>query len=305
MMMSVQSGMGTTGPLEDLVEGYRDWLVSERGLAPGTVWHYVREARLFLSACGTADPQTLSLADVTGFVVSECRRRRVKSAATMVAGLRALLRYLYVSGITDRQLDAAVPAPAGWAGGGLPRWVGADEVAAMIGACDCGTAVGSRDHAIVTMLARLGLRAGEVATLSLDDVDWVRGEVVVRGKGGRTEALPLPLDVGEALVAYLRDGRPSTNCRAMFLQARPPFVGLAPAAIGQIVKRACVRAGLAPMGAHRLRHSAATGMLRAGGSLEEVGQVLRQRDRQVTAVYAKVDFVALRGLALPWPGDAA
>jgi site-specific recombinase XerD len=164
------------------------------------------------------------------------------------------------------------------------------------------TAKGLRDHAIVVMLARLGLRATEVAVLRLDDLDWTAGEIVIRGKGDRVERLPLPVDVGEALVAYLQHGRPPTACRAVFVGASPPWMGLSPFTIAAVVHTACVRAGVTPVGAHRLRHSAATAMLRAGASLEEVGQVLRQRSSQVTALYAKVDFVALRTLAMPWPG---
>jgi integrase len=167
------------------------------------------------------------------------------------------------------------------------------------------TAVGRRDHAVMLLLARLGLRAGEVAALTLDDLDWRAGEVIVRGKGDRIERLPLPVDVGEALVAYLRDGRPTGTCRALFVRAQPPMTGMSASSIRVVVRRGCERAGLPVVGAHRLRHSAATAMLRAGASLEEVGQVLRQRSSQVTALYAKVDFVALRALAGPWPGGAA
>jgi integrase/recombinase XerD len=210
-----------------------------------------------------------------------------------------------MEGLTDHQLAQAVPAPSGSHGGNLPRWLGPVELAALLADRSDGTALGRRDHAIVVMLARLGLRAGEVAALTLDDLDWRAGEIVVRGKGNRTERLPLPIDVGEALVSYLHDGRPPTTCRALFVRAQSPMVGLSARGVGGVVHRACVRAGVSPVGAHRLRHSAATAMLRAGASLDEVGQVLRDRSSQVTALYAKVDFVALRPLALPWPGDAA
>lgn len=238
-------------------------------------------------------------------MVRQCPRFSVGTGKNLVTGLRSLLGYLYVEGRTDRQVAQAVPTPAGWHGSNLPRGLSAVELAALVASGDDGTTGGRRDHAIVVMLARLGLRAAEVAALTVDDVDWSRGEIVVRGKGNRIEALPLPVDVGEALVAYLHDGRPRTTCRALFLRIPKPLVGLSPSSIGAVVHRACVRAGVAPVGAHRLRHSAATGMLRAGASLEEVGQMLRHRGTQVTALYARVDFVALRPLALPWPGDAA
>jgi integrase len=165
--------------------------------------------------------------------------------------------------------------------------------------------VGRRDYAVITLLVRLGLRAGEVAAVQLDDVDWRRGEIVVRGKGRRLERLPLPVDVGEALAGYLRRGRPRTSCRALFVRARAPLWGLTPVAVNGIVGRACGRAGLPPVGPHRLRHTAASEMLRAGGSLPEIAQVLRHRSPATTALYAKVDHRALRELAEPWPGGEA
>lgn len=301
-MMSDQRATTLTRPVEvELVEGFREWLVSERCLAASTVKYYVRGARLFLAEWGGQDLAVLGLGEVSSFMVRECRRLGVGSAKNLATGLRSLLRYLYLAGVTGRELAQAVPAPASRRGGGLPRGLGAEEVVALLAGCDDSTAPGRRDHAIVVMLVRLGLRAREVAALSLDDVDWVHGEMVVRGKGDHTERLPLPVDVGEALVAYLQDGRPGTTCRALFLRAQAPSVGLSAAGVGSIVRRASMAAGLPRVGAHRLRHSAATAMLRAGASLDEVSQVLRQRDLQTTSSYAKVDFVALRRLAQPWP----
>jgi integrase/recombinase XerD len=298
-------GMVLTGASEELVERYQGWLVAERSLAAATVKYYVWAARLFLSERGGRDLKSLTLGEVTSFVVDWCPRFSVGHAKNLVTGLRSLLGYLYVEGVTDRQLAPAVPPPAGWHGSNLPRGLGADVMAALLAGGDDATAVGRRDHAIVVLLARLGLRAGEVAALTLDDIDWTRGEIVVRGKGNRTEALPMPVDVGEAVVGYLHDGRPPAACRSLFLRSHAPTVGLSSSAIGAVVHRAGVRAGVPPVGAHRLRHSVATGMLRAGASLEEVGQVLRQRSTQVTALYARVDFAALGALALPWPGGVA
>ncbi|HET6920583.1 MAG TPA: site-specific integrase [Jiangellaceae bacterium] len=298
--MSDQRATTLARPAGDLVEGFHGWLVNERRLAASTLEYYVHAARLFLGERGGQDLADLSLGEVSSFMVRECRRLSVGSAKNLATGLRSLLRYLYVEGVTDRELAQAVPAPASRRGGGLPRGLGAEEVMALLAGCDDSTPLGRRDHAIVVMLVRLGLRAGEVAALSLDDVDWIHGEMVVRGKGDHTERLPLPVDVGEALVAYLCDGRPKTTCRALFLRAQAP-VGLSAAGVGSVARRACRAAGLLGGGAHRLRHSAATAMLRAGASLDEVGQVLRQRDLQTTSAYARVDFVALRPLALPWP----
>jgi integrase len=178
-------------------------------------------------------------------------------------------------------------------------------VAALLASCELSTAVGRRDLAIVTVLSRLGLRAGEVAGLELKDFDWHHGELVVCGKGARRDRLPLPADVGEAVVAYLADGRPRVECRAVFLRVHAPITAMTASNVSEIVRRACRRAGVPVAGAHRLRHSAATAMLRGGATLAEVGQVLRQSRAATTAVYAKVDRVALRTLAQPWPGAAA
>jgi integrase/recombinase XerD len=303
--MSDQGATRLTSPVEELVEGYGDWLVSERRLAASTVDYYVRGARLFLGELGGQDLAVLGLGEVSSFMVRECRRLSVGSAKNLATGLRSLLRYLYLEGVTDRELAQAVPAPASRRGGGLPRGLRAEEVTMLLAGCDDSTWLGRRDHAILVMLVRLGLRAGEVAALSLEDLDWAQGEMVVRGKGNHTERLPLPVDVGEAVVAYLQDGRPETTCRALFLRAQAPIVGLSARGVGSVARRACRAAGVLSGGAHRMRHSAATAMLRAGASLDEVGQVLRQRDLQTTSAYAKVDFVALRPLALPWPEGVA
>jgi len=293
-----------TDAMQALIEHYRDWLVAERGLAIGTIRGYLPAARLFLSECSGRDLRLLTLGEVNSFVVRECRQRNTGSAKNLVKALRSLLRYLYLEGLTDRQLAPAVPTPAGWQDN-LPRGLGANELTALLTE-DGGTgALGRRDHAIVLMLARLGLRAGEVAALGLDDVDWRAGEIVVRGKGNRLERLPLPVDVGESLVDYLREGRPPTACRTLFVRTKAPVTSLSSGAVSHIVRRACARAGIASVGAHRLRHSVATQMLRGGASLDEVGQVLRDRSAQVVTLYAKVDFVQLRTLALAWPDGAA
>ena len=304
--MKVHVEAAPTARLEALVEDYRQWLVRERSLAASTVSYYVAGAQLFLSEFDGRDLKSLSLGEVTGFLVDHCPRLSVGNAKNLATSVRSLLGYLYLQGLTERQLASGVPTPSGPHGGNLPRWLAAGEVAALVavGGNDT-TPVGCRDHAMVVMLARLGLRAAEVAALRLDDLDWRAGEILIRGKADRVERLPLPVDVGEALVAYLQHGRPATACRALFVAANRPQAGLSASTISTAVHRACVRAGVTPVGAHRLRHSAATAMLRAGASLEEVGQVLRQRNSHVTALYAKVDFVALRALALPWPGGAA
>lgn len=295
---------------ELLAEDYRRYLVSEQGLARDTVRAYLETARLFLgqreAQPGGLDLENLTACRVTEFVTEQCRARRVAAAKALVTGLRSLLRYLYWAGRTgDRQLASAVPTPSGFAGGCLPRGLEEEAVTALLGSCDRDTAVGRRDFAILMLLARLGLRAGEVAALALDDLDWRRGEITVRGKGNRTDRLPLPADAGEAVADYLRHGRPRTACRAVFLRVRAPMGGLSRGGVGDAVMHACERAGLPRVGPHRLRHSAATAMLRGGASLAEVGQVLRQARSSTTAIYAKVDRTALRALARPWPGEAS
>jgi len=303
--MIEHSATGLSGRSEALVEDFRRWLTVERRLAPATVDHYLWAARLFLSAFEGRDLQSLSAGDVLEYAARQWPTFSVAAAKASASALRSLLRYCYLNGVIDRQLALAMPAPSGPYERGLPRYLGLADLAALLADQGDETVVGRRDHAMVVMMARLGLRAGEVAGLRLDDLDWRAGEVVIRGKGNRIERLPLPVDVGEALVAYLQGGRPPTKCRALFLRARPPLVGLSRHVVTQAVHRVCARAGVSPVGSHRLRHSAATSMLRSGASLGEVGQVLRQRSTYVTSLYAKVDFVALRALARPWPGDAA
>jgi len=291
---------------EVLLDRYRDYLAGERGLAASTIGYYVAEARLFLGrACGPdlAGLAELTAAQVCGYVAAECRRRSTGSAKILVTALRSLLRFLFADGLLAADRTAAVPAVAGWRGAGLPKALPAWHVAALLGSCDRGTTVGMRDFAVLTLLARLGLRACEVAAMELDDIGWRAGEIVIRGKGGRDERMPLPADVGQALAGYLRDGRPAGGgSRAVFLRACAPAGPLPAGAVKEIVRSRFRRAGLPEAGAHRLRHTAATQMLRAGSPLAEVGQVLRHRSTATTAIYAKVDHAALAVLALPWPG---
>lgn len=298
-------------PVERLVAEFVEYLVRERGLAVGTraVYEYERTARRFLS--GRVDPDgggldRLTAGEVTGFVLAECRRRSVRMTRALVTSLRGLLRFLYLEGLTASDLTAAVPSVAGWRGGSLPKALPAEHVAWLLASCDRTTAIGRRDFAILIVLSRLGLRAGEVAALELADVDWRAGEIVIRGKGDRRERLPLPADVGDALVDYLRHGRPRRNDPHLFLRVRAPLGPLkgGDGGIGMVVRSACERAGLPPVGVHRLRHTVATEALRAGAPLEEIASLLRHRHHATTAIYAKVDFLRLRELAHRWPGSA-
>jgi site-specific recombinase XerD len=295
-------------PAGKLVEHYRTYLVHERGLAVGTVVSYLHVAGLFFSTRspeGALDLERLTAAEVIDFVLAECTARKVGSAKYVVCGLRSLLRFLYVEGHTQRQLAAAVPKVAGWRLVGLPTAFGRQEVARLLAGCDRRRTFGRRDVAVLGLLTRLGLRAGEVAALELPDIDWRRGEVVIRGKGRRQERLPLPVDVGEAMVGWLRKSRPHCECTKVFTRVRAPHRGLTSGGVSAIVRAACARAGLPEVNAHRLRHTAATEMLRAGAGLAEVGQVLRHASVLTTSIYAKVDRTRLRSLAQPWPGSAA
>lgn len=295
-------------PVEAVLAGFRAWLADERGLSAATVCCYGKQARMFLAHL--PEPldgalQRLEAGQVTAFMLGYCRDRNPGSAKAAVTAVRALLRFLHVAGHVPVGLAAAVPSVAGWRLASLPRGLDAAVVQRLLGGCDRDTVVGRRDYAVLTVLARLGLRGAEVADLELGDVDWRGGEVAIRGKGNRIERLPLPVDVGEALAAYLTAGRPHCDAVTVFCTVRAPYRRLSPSAVRAIMGYACQRAGLDRIGAHRLRHSLATEMLRAGASLPEVGQVLRHRSQLATSVYAKVDDNALRPLARPWPGGAA
>jgi site-specific recombinase XerD len=295
-------------PAEELVERYRSYLVSERSLAASTARGYVRVARLLLSRLSSTDGLELgelTAAEVSRFVLAECGQRSVGSAKNLVAALRSLLGFFFLEGLTTSPLAGAVPAVAPWRGARLPRALEEKAAARLLSSCDRRTTAGRRDYAILVLLVRLGLRAGEVAALELDDLDWRAGEVMIRGKGHCRERLPLPVDVGEAVAGYLRRGRPRVACRRLVLRVKPPIAGLTGDGVTRVVHAACRRAGLAPVGAHRLRHTVATESLRRGACLTEVGQLLRHRSAFSTAIYAKVDRVALRGLARRWPGGVA
>ncbi len=297
-------------PVELLLKEFVDYLRRERGLGEETIAHYHHTAWRFLAervlrldaadGVGGLGPQ-----EVTAFVLSEADRLNVGSLRQAVAALRALLRFLHAEGHVPTSLVAAAPAAAGWHGGELPRALERHQVEQLLASCDRNTASGLRDYAMLTLLWRLGWRAGEVAACRVGDVDWRSGEILVRGKGNRHEMLPLPVDVGQALVEYCCRGRPPSRCHAFFLQKTAPHGPLTRNAVSQVVRQACQRAGLPAVGAHRLRHTAATEMLRAGTSLAAIGQVLRHRDVATTAIYAKVDRHALRALARPWPGTVA
>ena len=288
--------------------GIELYLRNERALAKATIAYYVRFVRDFLKDCFGSGPVMLSrlrAGDVVRFVQRRAPQLHLKTAKLLTTALRSFLQYGRYRGDIQLDLAAAVPLVANWSMSSVPRAIAPDQVRRLLVRINRRTAVGQRDYAILLLLARLGLRAGEVVSLELKDIDWKNGSLSVRGKGGRRLELPLPADVGEAIVAYIRRGRPPSNSRRVFLRARAPVQGfLGPSAVGAIVRHALLRAGVdAPTtGAHQFRHGLATEMLRHGASLGEIGEILGHRSPETTKIYIKVDLDALRTLALPWPG---
>jgi len=300
-----------TGAHAEIVGAFRRHLVQERGLAPATVETYVAVAVRFLDGHGgtvSGDCSALQAHDVIAFVRAQARRLSPKPAQLVGTALRGLLRFLHQHGRIADDLARVVPTVADWRCSGVPKYLPVEQVEALLAGCDQSTAVGLRDYAVLLLLSRLGLRAGEVVHLRLEDVDWTEGLLTVRGKGGRWRRLPLPVDVGEVMARYLRTVRPPCTTRRVFVRVRAPHNGFAGSvAIDCIVSRALARADLLPpmRGAHLLRHSLATTMLRRGASLAEIGQLLGHQLPQTTEIYAKVDTLALSELAQPWPGGTS
>lgn len=297
-------------PVDELVDRYRSWMIAERALAARTVERYEATAHRFLtgragrrgSGCGAED---LVGSEVFEFLLAETERVSVGSAKGRVAELRCLLKFLFLEGFTETPLAVSIPPVAGWRDTSLPATLSRSQVEAIVAAQDTSTVTGRRNFAVVLVLARLGLRAAEVGALCLEDLDWRAGQLVVRGKARRDDSLPLPADVGEAISAYLTDGRPATPSRAVFITRFAPLRGLAPQSVSKIVYDASRRAGIdPPVCSHRLRHALATDMLAAGVRLPDISQVLRHRDLATTATYAKVDHDSLRELAVDWPQAA-
>jgi integrase/recombinase XerD len=295
-------------PTEICAQEYAEYLRDAQALAEATIIHYVPFVRDFLHHCfgdGKVTLSRLRAADVVSFVQLRARRLHLRHAKLMTTALRSFLRYVRYRGDIAPDLAAAVPAVANWSMQSIPRAISAEQTRQLLASVNRQTAVGRRDYAILLLLARLGLRAGEVAFLELDDIDWRSGQLSVRGKGGQRNELPLPADVGKAIAAYLQHGRPRSNSRRVFLRVKAPITGFRRSnGVITLVRHSLQRAGIdAPtMGAHQFRHGLATQMLSHGASLSEIGEVLGHRHPQTTTIYAKVNIKALRTLAVPWPG---
>jgi site-specific recombinase XerD len=294
-------------PVEALVGEYREWLIADRGLAAMTVLRYETLARRFLTARVSPTDEIgvvgLDGAVVARFLLEECERVCLGSAKGKVAEIRSLLRFLHVRGFTARSLAESVPAVAGWRETTIPPSMPQGDIEALLADCDRSTLDGARDHAMLLLLARLGLRSIEIARLQLDDLDWRAGDLLVRGKARRDDRLPLLDDVGTALAEYLAL-RGRHDSRSVFLTLRAPTRPIRADLVGDVVQRHCRQAGVPHVGAHRLRHTLATRMLAHGAALAEISQVLRHSDLATTAIYAKVDLGRLRQVARPWPGAA-
>ena len=294
--------------LQRLEREFGRYLSVERGLSQASLTNSLPFVRSFLTHRFGASPivmDDVSARDVQRFLLRKLQTVGASRAQLMVGALRSFFRFLRWRGDIAIDLASSVPRVADWRLSALPKSLRSEEVERLVNSCPRGTITGQRDHTLLLLLARLGLRAGEVVALTLDDIDWDAGAVTVRGKGGREDRLPIPRDVGQAMATYLRQGRPQDcSTRRFFVRMRAPRRGFASSvAVCTIVRRALERAGIASprKGAHLLRHSLATEMLRKGGSLAEIGEVLRHRSLDTTAIYAKVDLVALRALAHPWP----
>jgi len=293
---------------ERCAQAYERYLREIRGLAKATIVNYVPFIRSFLKDCFDDGPVMLSrlcASDVVRFVQRQAAHLHQKRAKLLTCALRSFLRYVRYLGKTKLDLAAAVPIVANWSMSSIPRAITEDQVRHLLSSVDRRTAMGRRDYAILILLARLGLRSGEVASLELGDIDWKAGQLSVRGKTGQRSELPLTAEVGKVIAAYLRCGRPHSTSRRVFLRAKAPVRGFRGASgVGSIVRHRLQRAGIdAPtLGAHQFRHGLASSLLRHGASLGEIGDLLGHHNPETTKIYIKVDLDALRTLALPWPG---
>ncbi len=297
--------------LHRIENGFAQYLSQERGLSPVTLAKYIPMVRYFLANrfhTGAIQLNKLRPSDITTFILRYTQTVKRKTAKSMVTSLRAFFRYLCLRGETASDLAEFVPTISYWRLAGLPKSLKPQQVECLLSSCDQSNKLGQRDYTILLLLIRLGLRAGEIVAMTLDDINWEAGELTIRGKGPRIDRLPIPQDVGESLVTYLQHGRPVCSERRVFIRARAPLQGFSSSvAVCNIIERALLRAKLQSpsKGAHLLRHTLATNMLRNGASLTEIGEIMRHASICTTEIYAKVDIASLRSIAQSWPGGVA
>jgi len=296
-------------PVSGLLRRYESYLRKDRGLAENSVHVYVPLVRDFLAsqitANGSFEPHSWDTLSIRDFILRHTRKRSAEYVRLLATALRSFFRFLFMSGFLVRELARSVPRVCKYRGAVPPAFLAPEEIRRVLAATDRSTPTGRRDYAILLLLARLGLRAGEIVTLELRDIGWRKGEILIRGKGRVIDQLPLLRDVGQALALYLQKDRGVSSSRLIFLRRLAPRTGLAgPAAVGHIVRAALTRAGIRRSGrgaAHLFRHGLATRMIRHGASITEIAEVLRHRSQITTAAYSQVAFEALRGVAQPWP----
>lgn len=295
--------------LEKLAEEYADYLQRQRGLAKGTVVAYRRTALRFLEFLADGDKfdsSTLNGPNILGFAQQQASSDRKSKSGDVLKALRSFLRFAHHKGYANTELADFVPRVANWSLSTIPKSVSPAQVEKVLSNCDRTTAYGKRDYAILLLLARLGLRVGEVVSLSLDDISWETGTLIVRGKSG-PRTMPLPKDVGEAVAQYLSEVRPPTKSRVVFFRLRPPIRAMkSQESICGVVRRAMMQARIESnnRGAHQFRHGLATELLRKGASIPEIGEILGHQKMESTMIYAKVDLKSLQKLAKRWPGGA-
>ena len=294
---------------DTLLQNYKDYLRKDRGLTENSVLVYVPFVRDFLTAqttqTGGVSPESFDALKIQNFILEHTVDRSGEYTRLLCTALRSFFRFLVLTGRAPRDFANAVPTVRKYRQAVAPAFLSPDEVERVLTTTEGSALNGRRDYAILLLLARLGLRAGEIVSLELDDIRWRAGEIVVRGKGRMVDHLPLLSDVGEALALYLREDRGVSALRRVFLRTWAPHIGLTgPAAVGHIVRRALAKSGIRRSGrgaAHLFRHGLATKMIRHGASMSEISEVLRHRSQTTTAIYAQVSFEALRAVALPWP----
>lgn len=298
-------------PIQQAVKTYAHYLREERELSEKSIIKYSPVIERFLFERFGNEPlvfASLCAQDVIGFIKLEALRQSSSVAKSATTALRSFLNHLRYRGAIYSNLAAAVPQVPNWSMSGIPRAIAPEHIQAVLAHCPRDTSIGKRDYAILMLLVHLGLRASEIVLLTLDSIKWESGSIRVVGKGHKIACLPLPSEVGEAIVQYLKNGRPASHDRALFLRDHAPIRGLGgEATIGTIVNTALTRAKIATLhrGAHQFRHALAVKLLKQGATLNEIGSLLRHQHPKTTGIYAKVDFTSLRPLSLPWPGGAA